>query len=71
MKKINANMYYIILANPHIAIFIIAKWHLKRLCNACGLRWAKKAKRQANSNGNNGGGSTQIPPSGIDTGGGE
>ncbi|RIA81527.1 hypothetical protein C1645_810010 [Glomus cerebriforme] len=43
----------------------------KTLCNACGLRWAKKAKRQA-SGGGNGGGSTQPPPpSGIDNGSGE
>ncbi|GES79824.1 white collar-2 [Rhizophagus clarus] len=43
----------------------------KTLCNACGLRWAKKAKRQA-SGGGNGGSSTQPPPPpSIDTGGGE
>ncbi|CAG8474191.1 6861_t:CDS:2 [Ambispora gerdemannii] len=49
----------------------------KTLCNACGLRWAKKAKRQASgtsvAGGNNGGGSgvggPGLPPSGVDMSG--
>ncbi|CAB4411926.1 unnamed protein product [Rhizophagus irregularis] len=43
----------------------------KTLCNACGLRWAKKAKRQASSGGNGGSSTQPPPPPGIDTGGGE
>ncbi|CAG8487961.1 6227_t:CDS:2 [Ambispora leptoticha] len=45
----------------------------KTLCNACGLRWAKKAKRQASgttigggNNGNGGVGGPDLPSSGMD-----